>query len=526
MTMELLPRSQGRGRRNPGERDGAVAAEDRSLGGWRGRWGWLGLTLVGLLALGVWPQRAIAQLNRYCQITRAEAVRKETLRQGAFNGDTQAQTEYAALIRSHRAALEACRREQWPRNQAVWVRLYPCDLQPGILDAVMDRIVNLGYNQVYLEAFYNGQVLLPQGDNPTAWPSVVQNRGVEQRDLLAEAMAKAQQRGLEPHTWVFSLNFGSSYGNRRDRQGTLAVNGRGDTSLAFARSGAISNEAEIFVDPYHFQAQQDYQRMLRAITQRRPRSVLFDYIRYPRGNGTFSVASRVQDLWIYGDAARQAFLQRDMNQKGRVLMERFLSRGSLTEGDVLEVDQRFPLEGDALWQTRVPEADWQMVPAATRRSQLETELWRLSVAHAIQGVVDFLTRMGTVAQQDGVAAGAVFFPNGNQMVGSGGFDSRLQHWDRFPTWISWHPMAYGVCGHSGCIVDEVRRVMTVAGARGGEFVRPAIAGVWGQATPQRPSLEAQMAALQRAFPQLTSVSHFAYSWQDPQFDRNRSMCRL
>lgn len=483
----------------------------------------LGLVLWGAFC---WPQGAIAQLNRYCQVSQAAAARKEQLRQAAFNGDAQARSEYLALVQEHGAALQTCRQNNWPRNQAVWVRLYPCDLQPGILDAVMDRILNLGYNQVYLEVFYSGQVLLPAADNPTAWPSVVQDRGYEQRDLFAEAIAKGQQRGLDVHGWVFTLNFGYNYGQRSDRSQTLAINGRGQNTLTFARSGAISNPEEVYVDPYNFQAQQDYQTMLRAINRRRPSSVLFDYVRYPRGNGSFSVVTQVQDLWIYGSAARQAFLQRALNQKGRELMRRYLDRGHLTDGDVEAVDRLFPAEGDALWQTRVPLADWQSFPAAARRPQLQGELWRLSVSHAVQGVVDFLTRMGQVAQQDGIPSGAVFFPNGNQTVGTGGYDSRLQHWDRFPTWMDWHPMAYSVCGNTGCILQEIRQVMTVAGPRGAQFVKPVLAGVWGQSVRNRPSLELQMQALERSQPQISSVSHFAYSWQDPEFDRSRRFCRL
>ncbi|MEL6129530.1 MAG: hypothetical protein AAFR30_06420, partial [Cyanobacteria bacterium J06628_4] len=57
-------------------------------------------------------------------------------------------------------------------------------------------------------------------------------------------------------------------------------------------------------------------------------------------------------------------------------------------------------------------------------------------------------------------------------------------------------------------------------------VRPALAGVWGKSINNRPSLEAQMNALQRAAPNIQSVSHFAYSWQDPEFDRVRKFCAL
>jgi hypothetical protein len=55
---------------------------------------------------------------------------------------------------------------------------------------------------------------------------------------------------------------------------------------------------------------------------------------------------------------------------------------------------------------------------------------------------------------------------------------------------------------------------------------PALAGIWGQSTYNRPALEVQMEALRRAAPRINAVSHFAYSWQDPEFDRVRKFCSL
>jgi len=148
------------------------------------------------------------------------------------------------------------------------------------------------------------------------------------------------------------------------------------------------------------------------------------------------------------------------------------------------------------------------------------------VAHAVQGVIDFLTHVSAPVQQRGMPAGAVFFPDGNQLVGTGGYDSRLQYWDRFSTSLGWHPMSYAVCGHTGCILDGIRRVLSMAGGNSERIVKPALVGIWGQPTYNRPALEAQMAAIRRAAPQINNVSHFAYSWQDPEFDRVRKFCSL
>ena len=481
----------------------------------------------GLLSPLLRGEAVQAQLNPYCQVSQSTINQKERLRQAAFGGNESARREYEALVKRHAAQLRACRSQTWPNQQAIWVRLYPCDLQAGLLDALMDRIVNLGYSQVYVEVFFSGRVLLPKADNPTVWPSVVQAQGYDDRDLLAEAIEKGRQRGLQVFAWLFTLNFGYTYGQRPDRRQALARNGYGQDTLDFSVSGASSNREEAFVDPYHPQALQDFQRMVQAIVQRHPDGVLFDYVRYPRGNGAASVASHVGDLWIYGHAAQQALFQRALNNKGLELIRRFLMRGYLIEADIEEVGLLYPNEGEPLWQGRtLPPASVAPMPLDQNRWLLQNELWRLSVAHAVQGVIDFLDRVASPLQQQGISAGAVFFPGGNESVGQNGYDSRLQHWNRFPTWMTWHPMVYAVCGHTQCIVEEVRRVLDQAGASLAEQVKPVLAGVWGRSIRNRPALESQMRSIQQTAPKINAISHFSLSWQEPEFDHVRKFCQL
>ena len=468
-------------------------------------------------------QPATANMNRFCQISEAEAQSKESLRLAGLQGDTVSQSQYEERSRQHAEAMHSCRRAQWPENQAVWLRLYACDLHPGGLDTLMDRIVNLGYNQVYIEAFADGQVLLPKDDNPTVWPSVVQSEEFAGRDLLAEAIAAAHERGLKAYAWMFTLNFGYSYGQRSDRRQVLARNGRGSDTLDYANNGKSGKSEEVFIDPYNRVAQQDYQQMVQAVLARRPDGALYDYVRYPRLVGSNSVASQVKDLWIYGPSASQALVQRGTNGKGRALIQRFLEQGYLADRDVVQVDSLYPNEGEPLWQSRTPApvAPGALAPASVRRPGLQTELWRLSVAHAIQGVVDFLQAGAMSARQAGLPAGAVFFPNGNRAIGNG-YDARLQHWNRFPEWLDFHPMAYAVCGNTNCIVDEIRRVLDTR--RNPATVKPALAGIWGVTEQNRPSLEIQMDALKRSLPQLKTVSHFSFDWQDAEFNRSRKFC--
>jgi hypothetical protein len=319
---------------------------------------------------------------------------------------------------------------------------------------------------------------------------------------------------------MFTLNFGYTYGQRPNAQQVLALNGRGYTSLTFRSASGEdpvdSNEA--FIDPYNSQAKQDYSILEQAILQRQPDGMLFDYVRYPRGAGAGSVASQVQDLWIYGAAAQQALYQRALNQKGLALIQRFMSKGYVSAGDVSQVNTLYPKEQAPLWQGRTPPKETLSVSA------LQSELWQLTVAHAVQGVLDFLGMAIQPVQQRKIPAGAVFFPEANQSVGTQGYDSRLQAWDRFPNTLEWHPMAYGICGDPSCIVSQVKRVVDLAPA--GTQIEPAIAGTWGQPLNGRPSLEAQMQAIHQATPQITSISHFAFSWQEPQYDRDRKFCRL
>jgi hypothetical protein len=85
-------------------------------------------------------------------------------------------------------------------------------------------------------------------------------------------------------------------------------------------------------------------------------------------------------------------------------------------------------------------------------------------------------------------------------------------------------MVYATCGSSKCIEEQVKRVLKRAPA--GTQVEPVLAGMWGKSLSNRPSLESQMQGIRQATPEINSVSHFAFSWQDPEFDRDRKSCRL
>jgi len=494
------------------------------------RWGAGIVTVAGMLTpfLVIKPVQS-ESFTPYCQQTPAAIAQKDKVRQAALRGDKNAQKQYKTLLAQHAERLRQCRNQNWPQNQAIWIRLYPCDVKAGVLESVLDRIVDRGYNQVYVEAFYNGRVLLPVNQNPTPWYSVLVGSGADNEDLLAQVIQKGRERGLKVHAWLFGMNFGASYVRRFDRQETMARNGLGQTSLTATVVGGLStdlgqlNPEEAFIDPYNPQVRQDYETLIAAIAQRKPDGILVDYIRYPRGYGAASVASKVQDLWIYGSASQQMLLQRAKSSAGAILLQRYLSQGFLRADDLKATAKQFPQEKSMVWQGLNPVTFSKGNLTTQQANQLQANLWRLSVAHAAQGVVEFVSNAVSTVRNRNIPVGLVFFPEGNATVGQG-YDSRLQHWDRFPSNAEWHPMSYGICGNTSCIMQQIQRVLDRAPA--GTEVKPVLAGIWQQSLGNRPPLEAQMQTLRALAPQIKTVSHFAYSWQEPGSDRERKACTV
>ena len=514
MDMRIL-RKLGDRRRSMGRSIVAVAA--------------LGCSSLSLSALSFIPT-AQAQSSEpfaaYCQQSFTDIAQKERDRKASLSPDQDAQNRYSATLSRHATYLKDCRQQNALKTEGIWLRLYPCDVRPGALDEVLDRIVDRGYNQIFVETFFNGQVLLPAATNRTAWTSSLTSPGQENIDLLAEVIRKGHDRGLKVTSWMFALNVGVDYVNKPGKQGITARNGRGQTTIDFNLSSRDRNPTfnrdEAFADPYHPTLRQDYLTLVDEVIKRRPDGIVFDYIRYPKGRGSDSIADDVSDLWIFGEAAQVGFMQRAMNQKGRELIVRYLRSGSISTLDVADTDRLYPQEAEPQWQGRLAANGENQLPLEQRTQVIQAELWRLAVGHAMQGVVDFVTLVSAPVQRAGIPAGAVFFPDGNQTAGRG-FDSRLQAWDRFPDSIERYPMAYGVCGRTDCIMSQIQRVLSYSSNAAN--VKPVIAGIWQQPHTNRPPLEVQMRALRQSFPRLDSISHFAYSWQEPDSDRDRKFCR-
>ncbi|MFP4337865.1 MAG: family 10 glycosylhydrolase [Halothece sp.] len=461
-----------------------------------------------------------ARSNNYCRFEESAIAQKEQLREQVFNGNNQAQGPYQEIVQQHAEQLTRCREKTWPQKQAIWLRVYPCDSRPGRLEQVLDQIVNSGYNQVYVEAFANSQVLLPTSSNNTAWKSRLRSPSLEKTDLLAEVIKKGHERNLKVYAWLFSMNFGYAYAQSQNQTDILVHNGFGENSLS--ESG---EESQAFIDPYNQQARRQYAQMLSEILKREPDGVLFDYIRYPRSTGVDSVVSGVKNLWIYGNASFNTLLDRAFNEKGRFLIQRYLGNGYITRNDVAKVDAMEPEEVPPLWQGRNVDEEAEAEMSLEERKKLwQQQLWYLSVAHAAQGVIDFLSEAVEQVEAKGIPTGAVFFADANQVVGEQGFDSRLQPWTRFTDVTEWHPMAYATCNQASCIVDLVKK--TRSSLPNNMELIPALAGDWGSTMRDRPPLESQMEVIRRQVPQVTAISHFAYSWQFPEVERERKFCSL
>lgn len=440
----------------------------------------------------------------YCIFDRQSIEQKADLLQRATKGDRGAQLQYQAIVTSHKDRLKRCRETSWLKTQALWIRLYPCDLKPGNLDQILDNVVNFGYNYLYVNAFYDGRVLLPHQDNPTVFPSVVGEQA-PQADLLAEVIKRARERDIKVYAWVFAMNFGPSYSKRSDRSGAIARNGFGETNLQ--DPNAIPEEkgvSHIFVDPYNPRAQDDLKNVIFAISQRQPDGILFDYIRYP--HRTQRLTKDVRDLMIYGYISARKLMSRSLSPLGQSLIYNYLKEGRVNNTKVPP--------GTKLWQ--LPDGK-EIVANGT---DLNQQLWQLVIEHARWGVTTFLAN---TAPAKGIPTGAVFFPRANRNFPEG-IDPRIQPWERFLRVQEWHPMLYSTCGHGGCIIDELASVIKNLPA--GIKLCPAIAGFWGIHRGQRIPLESQLNALRNAYSNLDCISHFAYSWLDLESDQQRRSCKL
>ena len=492
-------------------------------------------------------QPSFAQVGEYCQFERDAIAAKENLRAAVFQDTSKspnldATKEYQATIKGHSQALNICRQKSWLKTQGVWLRLYPCDLQSGKLDEVMDRIVNKGYNQVFIEVLSDGKILLPQSENATAWSSLIVSEQYKNADLLKLAIAKGRERGIKVHAWVFTMNVGTGYGKGLDRNGlskftvarqnAIARNANGDSTISIVENlgknsaGEVQTKDQLFVDPYNYQAQSDLYLAVNEVVKRKPDGVVFDYVRYKRGAGAASVVSNVRYLWIYGASSLQALRDRAENFQGRELINRFLKQGYITPNDLKTVKKLYPQETEPLWQGhQSSEQSGQSGQKEPAIAYWQKELWQLAVGHAFIGVTYYLDTVSKPVFQQKIPASIAFFSDGNQPVGEG-FDSRMQPWHLFTSTYEWQPMAYAVCGKPDCIVAQVRRVANYAPS--GTKIAPILVGQWNEPFTNRPSLEVQMQAIRAAVPSITSISHFAFGWQtqEIEFSRSRQSCKL
>ena len=477
---------------------------------------------------GPLPER-ILWGNPTCDVNTAAILRKHELRKSALvvtPNNPNAQAQYQAIIQKHKSELQACRDRTSPQTQATWIRLYPNDAKAGVLEDVFDKVANRGYNQVFIETFYDGRVLLPVADNPTPWRSVMEEavkagEVPADYDLWKQAIAIGRARGIKVYGWSFAMNFGYGYSEIKGRSEALALNGNGDNSIAntnFDRKQVANGKAfyedayeadHLFADPYSAIAKADLTSVVKALMQRSPDGMVFDYVRYPT-NSTGALIDNVKQLWIHGQSSRTALLNSIDNKNVRELMALYLQNGDLTSNDVVQTEKRLA-EIAKVKPTNIKN------PAETARIA-ESLLWNIATNHAYQGVINFVSAISASLKQDNKAIGTVFFPNGNRSE-SGKFEARMQPWDRFPSYMERHPMTYALCNDGNCVADQVSEVVRQSPPE--TLVCPVLAGTWGQGFDGHPSFEKQMQAIRAREPKINCFSHFVYAWMEPESDRLR-----
>jgi len=139
-------------------------------------------------------------------------------------------------------------------KRLIWLRLYPCDIQPGALDKIMDRISSRGYNQVYIKGVFRPVRcccrlrLIPLLACCCRTPLAA-----KRTDLLAQAILKvtgSEGLCLDVYDGRLFLRAAS------DRQSVLARNGK-ELGL-----NVVDNVVKFFIDPYSLQAKRDYYQLV------------------------------------------------------------------------------------------------------------------------------------------------------------------------------------------------------------------------------------------------------------------------
>lgn len=485
-------------------------------------------TLTGQAIAGGLPDK-ILWGKPSCDVNNAEILQKHELRKSALVtnvGDPKTKTQYQAILQKHKSELQACRDRNFPQTQATWIRLYSNDAKSGVLEDVFDKVANRGYNQVFVEVFYDGRILLPVASNPTPWRSVMdeavkKGEVAADYDLWQKAIEIGKERGIKVYGWSFAMNFGYGYSEVRGKGTALAINGKGENSIAnsnFDRQAVSNGRAfyedayevdHLFVDPYSAIARNDLTNAVKALMQRNPDGMVFDYVRYPT-TATGALIDNVKQLWIYGQSSQAMLLNSIGDKNVRELMAIYLQKGNITANDVLQTEQKLA-------------AALNVKPTNIKNAQQTTAiaqnlLWNMATNHAYQGVLGFVNTVTSPVKQSDKPIGTVFFSGGNRSE-SGKYDPKMQPWDRFPSYMERHPMTYALCEDGKCVAEQVSEVIRQSAPE--TLVCPILAGTWGQGFDGHASFETQTQAILLKESKLKCISHFVYSWIEPESDRLR-----
>jgi len=164
-------------------------------------------------------------------------------------------------------------------------------------------------------------------------------------------------------------------------------------------------------------------------------------MRYPRSLGSGSVVNKVQDLWIYSNAANKLCINVRSTTKLE-LIRRFLGKGYVTIGDVKAVDKLYPQEENHSGKVALCRHHETFItatqPTATSAAGV-VAVERCPCSQRYPG----LCGSGNLASPTTRDAGWSCFPDGNQAVGQR-LPCACSLGTGFPS--CWYAMSYATCG--------------------------------------------------------------------------------
>ena len=192
--------------------------------------------------------------------------------------------------------------------KGVWIR--PTYFNEDDIKDVIEKLANVGINNVFIETFYHGRTIYPS-QVMSKYGFIKQNEDYIGIDPLKIWIKEAHKRGIKVHIWFESFYVGNKPPETH-AENILAVKPewanyqkRNANSSTIAYS--VSEHNGYFIDPANPEVQNFlYDLLSEIVTKYRPDGINLDYIRYPQ---SLSPSYPTYDLsnWGYTQFARKEF---------------------------------------------------------------------------------------------------------------------------------------------------------------------------------------------------------------------------